>query len=370
MSLHVLLTVNSAWNILNFRRPIVVALLAQGYRVTVLAPPDDAVPKLQELGIKVIPLIMDTKGLNPIHDTAFMLRLYRHFRAERPDVVLSWTIKNNIFGAFAARMARVPFIPNVSGLGTAFLSGGTLQRVAEILYRRAFSQLDTVFFQNTEDAALFTTRELVCENQVHCLPGSGIDLSRFALAPLPEGPPSFLMIARLLRDKGVLEYVNAARDIRTRYPDASFRLLGAAGVQNRSAISALEVAEWQAEGIIDYLGTTEDVRPHIAQAQCVVLPSYREGAPRTLIEGAAIGRPAIATNVPGCRDVVEDEHTGLLCAPRNAAALAAQCARFISMSHAERVAMGQAARSRMEALYDDTIVVRAYMEVIKRQFSL
>ena len=114
--MHLLLTVNSAWNILNFRRPIVMALLAQGYRVTVLAPPDDAVPKLRELGVQVIPLVMDTKGLNPIHDTAFMLRLYRHFRAERPDVVLSWTIKNNIFGAFAARLARVPFIPNVSCL--------------------------------------------------------------------------------------------------------------------------------------------------------------------------------------------------------------------------------------------------------------
>ena len=366
MPMHLLLTVNSAWNILNFRRPIVAALLAQGHCVTVLAPPDDAVPKLEKLGVRVIPLVMDTKGLNPLRDTAFMLRMYRHFRIERPDIVLSWTIKNNIFGAFAARMARVPFIPNVSGLGTAFLSGGLLQRVAETLYRRAFARLDTVFFQNTEDAALFTERRLVQEHQVRCLPGSGIDLSHFAPIPLPEGLPSFLMIARLLRDKGVLEYVDAARDIRARYPDATFRLLGAAGSQNRSAISAVEVAEWQAEGIIDYLGTTEDVRPHIAQAQCVVLPSYREGAPRTLIEGAAIGRPAIATDVPGCRDVVQDGVTGLLCAPRSAIALAAQCAHFIEMSQADRTVMGQAARARVEALYDEAIVVRAYLDSIAR----
>jgi len=242
MSLHILLTVNSAWNILNFRRPIVLALLAQGHQVTVLAPPDDAVPKLKKLGVRVIPLVIDTKGLNPLYDTAFMLRLYRHFKTERPDIVLSWTIKNNIFGALAARMERVPFIPNVSGLGTAFLSGGLLQVVAEMLYRRAFARLDTVYFQNTEDAELFTARGLVQEHQVHCLPGSGINLSYFAPAPVPEGFPSFLMIARLLRDKGVLEYIDAAREIRARYPDATFRLLGATGSQNRSAISTDQVA--------------------------------------------------------------------------------------------------------------------------------
>ena len=364
--MHLLLTVNSAWNILNFRRPIVAALLAQGHCVTVLAPPDDAVPKLEKLGVRVIPLVMDTKGLNPLRDTALMLQMYRHFRAERPDIVLSWTIKNNIFGAFAAQMARVPFIPNVSGLGTAFLSGGLLQRVAETLYRRAFARLDTVFFQNTEDAALFTERGLVQDHQAYCLPGSGIDLSHFAATPLLDGPPSFIMIARLLRDKGVLEYVDAARVIRARYPNATFRLLGALGAQNRSAISADQVTEWQTEGVIDYLGTTDDVRPYIKQAQCVVLPSYREGAPRTLIEAAAIGRPAIATDVPGCRDVVEGGVTGLLCAPRNATALAAQCAHFIDMSHAERTAMGQAGRKRIETLYDDAIVVRAYLDSIAR----
>lgn len=343
-----------------------MTLLEQGYRVTVLAPPDGAVAELQKLGVRAIPLVMDTKGLNPLRDSALMLRMYHHFRSEQPDMILSWTIKNNIFGAFAARAAGIPFIPNVSGLGTAFLSGGALQRVAEMLYRRAFAKLDTVFFQNTADAALFTKRGLVKDHQVRCLPGSGINLAHFTPISLPKGPPSFLMIARLLRDKGVLEYLDAARDIRARHPDVTFRLLGAADSQNRSAISAAEVAAWQAEEVIEYLGTTDDVRPYIAQSQCVVLPSYREGAPRTLIEGAALGRPAIATDVPGCRDVVEDKVTGLLCAPRSAAALAAQCAQFIDMSHAERTAMGKAARKRMETIYDEAIVVREYLDSITR----
>ncbi|WP_296643654.1 glycosyltransferase family 4 protein [Roseinatronobacter sp.] len=364
--MHLLLTVNSNWNILNFRRPLVAALLSQGHRITVLAPMDDAVPELQKLGVRVVPLVMDMKGLNPLRDSAFMLRLYRHFLRERPDLILSWTIKNNIFGAFAARAVGVPFLPNVSGLGTAFLSGGALQRVAEMLYRLSFARLGTVFFQNTEDAALFVERGLVHERQVYCLPGSGIDLTHFTPAPLPEGPPGFLMIARLLRDKGVLEYVAAARDIRARYPDVTFRLLGAAGSQNRSAISADEVVKWQAEGVIDYLGTTDDVRPYIAQSQCIVLPSYREGAPRTLIEGAAMGRGAIATDVAGCRDVVVSGVTGLLCAPRSAEALAEQFVRFLNMPLDMRAAMGRAARARMENRYDERIVVRAYLEAISR----
>ncbi|MBC7140191.1 MAG: glycosyltransferase family 4 protein [Defluviimonas sp.] len=364
--MHILLTVNSAWNILNFRRPVIAALLARGDRVSVLAPPDDAVPKLEAMGIKVIPLDMDSKGLNPLRDMGLVLRLYRRFRAARPDVILSWTIKNNIYGAFAARAAGVPFIPNVSGLGTAFLSGGALQRVAEMLYRRAFARLDTVFFQNPEDEALFVTRGLVRTDQTRCLPGSGINLAYFEQSPLPEGPPVFLMIARLLRDKGVLEYVAAARQIRARYPEATFRLLGAVGSLSRSAIPASEVTAWQTEGVIDYLGTAEDVRPHIAQAHCIVLPSYREGAPRTLIEGAAMGRPAIATDVPGCRDVVADGQTGLLCAPRSAEALARQCAHFIGLSQDARAAMGQAARKRMENRYDEAIVLRAYLDAITR----
>lgn len=364
--MHVLLTVNAAWNVLNFRRPIITALLARGDRVSVLAPADDAVPELEALGAVVIPLEMDSKGLNPLRDMGLALRLYRRFRALRPDVILSWTIKTNIFGAFAARAAGVPFIPNVSGLGTAFLSGGALQRVAETLYRRAFSRLDTVFFQNTDDEALFVSRGLVRAGQTHCLPGSGINLAHFEQTPLPEGPPVFLMIARLLRDKGVLEYVDAARQIRAGHPDAAFRLLGATGPENRSAISAEQVAAWKAEGVIDYLGTTADVRPHIAQAQCIVLPSYREGAPRTLIEGAAMGRPAIATDVPGCRDVVADGQTGLLCTPRSAEALARQCARFIALRQDARVAMGQAARHHVEARYDEAIVLRAYLDAIAR----
>lgn len=364
--MHVMLTVNAAWNIWNFRLPIVTSLLADGARVTVLAPPDAAVPLLQKAGCRFIPLRMDVKGTNPLRDYRLIKDFRRIFAQEKPDVVLSYTIKNNLFGALAAKAQGIRFIPNVSGLGTAFLSGGVLQRIAEALYRRAFAGLPTVFFQNDEDSALFVGRGLVKKDQVRLLPGSGIDLKYFSAAPYSEAaePVVFLMIARLLRDKGVLEYAEAARQIRKDNPEVRFQLLGAIGAENRTAISADLVATWQADGIIEYLGTTDDVRPVIAASHCVVLPSYREGAPRTLIEAAAMARPVITTDVPGCRSVVEPDKTGFLCAPRDATSLARACLRFLHMVTEEREEMGLAGRHLMEMRFDHRRVVESYRDTI------
>ena len=364
--MHILMTVNAAWNIWNFRRPLVEALVGDGHRVTVLAPPDDAVPELERLGCIVRPLAMSVKGLNPLADLKLQRRYARIFREEQPDAVLSYTIKNNIFGARAAQSAGVPFLPNVTGLGTAFLSGKLLQTVTEQLYRRSFRSLPLVFFQNEDDRDLFLNRRLVSADQARLLPGSGIDLDRFSPAVMPpaEAPPVFLMIARLLRDKGVVEFVEAARQVKARHPQVRFQLLGSAGSENRSAIDAATVQGWVAEGVIDYLGTTNDVRPAIADASCVVLPSYREGAPRTLIEAAAMARPVITTDVPGCRAVVDRDLSGFLCEVRSAESLATAIERFLALSPDQQQVMGEAGRTKMEREYDQAIVVHAYREAI------
>lgn len=361
-SLHILMTVNAAWNIWNFRRPLVEALQADGHRITVLAPPDDTVTELERLGCRVQPLEMSVKGLNPLEDLRLQRRLIRIFRETCPDVVLSYTIKNNVFGARAAKSVGVPFLPNVTGLGTAFLSGKLLQTVTEQLYRRSFAGLPVVFFQNEDDRDLFLDRRLVTADQVRLLPGSGIDLDRFAPAsmPAPDAPQVFLMIARLLRDKGVMEFVEAARQIKTRHPKARFQLLGAVGSENRSAIDRSTLEGWVAEGVVEYLGTAPDVRPAIAAASCVVLPSYREGAPRTLIEGAAMARPVIATDVPGCRAVVDNEVSGFLCAVRSADSLSAAMERFLALPPDAQRAMGAAGRAKMVREYDQALVVNAY----------
>lgn len=360
------ITVNAAWNVWNFRRALVEGLLADGHSLTVLAPRDDAAEPLEALGCRCAQLDMDVKGLNPASDLGLFLRLRRDLRQRRPDAILGFTVKNNIYGALAARRFGIPFVPNVTGLGTAFLSGGLVQSVAEALYRAAFKKVPVVFFQNPDDGALFVGRGLVREAQARLLPGSGIDLDRFAPAPMPNPgePPVFLMIGRLLRDKGTLEFVEAARRVKSVCPSARFLILGETGSENRSAIDPATVAAWQAEGVIEYLGRREDVRPSIAGAACVVLPSYREGAPRTLIEAAAMARPVIATDVPGCRSVVEDGGTGFLCRPRSAESLAAACARFIALAPEARAAMGRAGRAKMEREFDQRIVLAAYREIL------
>lgn len=360
--MHVMMTVNAAWNILNFRRPLIEALAVDGHQITVLAPVDDAVPDLERLGCRVIPLEMSVKGLNPVEDLRLQRRFAQVFREEKPDAVLSFTIKNNVFGATAAKSAKVPFLPNVTGLGTAFLSGKALQLVTERLYRWSFAGLPVVFFQNEDDRDLFVERRLVTDKQAWRLPGSGIDLEHFAPVPMAAdgGPPVFLMIARLLRDKGVMEFVQAARDIKASHPLARFQLLGAVGSENRTAIDRQTVARWEAEGVIEYLGTTSDVRPAIAAASCVVLPSYREGAPRTLIEAAAMARPLIATDVPGCRAVIDRDISGFLCEVRNAESLAAAFRRFIALPIEARRAMAAAGRAKMEREYSQVLVVAAY----------
>ncbi|WP_303730103.1 glycosyltransferase family 4 protein [Paracoccus solventivorans] len=364
--MHIMLTANAAWNIFNFRKPLVQGLLADGHQLTVLAPPDHSVNALERFGCRFLPLSMDAKGLNPFRNLALARQMRAVFRQERPDVILGFTIKNNIFGSWAA--GDIPFIPNVTGLGTAFLSGGILRFVAENLYRRAFAKHEVVFFQNEEDRGLFLSHHLLRSDQARLLPGSGIDLKYFAPMPPAENgdAPVFLMIARLLRDKGVLEFVDAARAVHTRFPRARFQLLGELGASNRSAIHTTTLAEWQQEGVIEYLGVAPDVRPVIAAADCVVLPSYREGAPRTLIEAGAMARPVIATDVPGCRSVVAAEITGLLCPPRDAQGLEAALLRFLAMPPERRVAMGRAGRARMEDLYDQSIVVEAYRAAIAK----
>jgi len=366
--LHIVMTVNAAWNIVNFRLPLVKALIADGHRITVLAPADEAVARLLEAGCEFVSLKMEKQGLNPLSESGLFFRFRAELKRLRPDLVLGFTIKNNIFGALAAKSLKIPFIPNVTGLGTAFLSGGLLLRIAKMLYSAAFRRLPVVFFQNSDDRDLFLKLELVEQDQALLLPGSGIDLDHFAPAPYPEDQSGtrFLMVARLIRDKGVVEFVEAARLLKRENSNLKFQLLGAIGFANRTSINKALVKQWLDSGVIDYLGTSEDVRVPLAAAHCIVLPSYREGAPRTLIEGAALARPAIATDVPGCNAVVEDGKTGFLCKVRNAEDLAQKMSHFSKLAAAEKRTMGSNAREKVEREYSVGRVIESYREAISQ----
>ncbi len=285
-----------------------------------------------------------------------------------PSVILGYTIKNNIYGALAAKSFGIPFLPNVSGLGTVFLKAGWLERIALQLYKRAFRHLKYVIFQNADDRDMFVERKTISVGQGLLVPGSGIDLERFRPE---EGEASsgsettFLLIARMLKDKGVIEFVEAARRIKEDFPQTRFQLLGACDVENRTAIERSAVDLWVGQGIIEYLGEMPDVRPAISAADCIVLPSYREGAPRVLLEASAMAKPVIATDVPGCRDVVDNGVTGILCKVRSAESLGEAMKSFLMMSKDELKLMGEAGRQKMKTEFNQDIVVGIYQGAIR-----
>lgn len=368
----VLIALNMAWNLVNFRAGLIRSLVEHGYEVVAVAPDDKYAARLAELGCRFVPLPMENSGTNPIKDALLFFRFARLFAQERPDVYLGYTVKPNVYGSLAANLLGIPVINNVAGLGAVFIEDGWLVRVVRGLYRVALSRSRKVFFQNPDDRDLFVQGGLVKPASVGLLPGSGIDLTRFAV-PAEEGGQArsaparkfrFLLIARMLGDKGVREYVEAAQALRKRWPDCECCLLGFVDVKNPAAISSEEMASWVEQGHVNYLGGSDDVRVEIASADCIVLPSYREGTPRTLLEAAAMGRPIITTDAVGCREVVDDGVNGYLCRVRDAGDLAEKMERMLSLPADERRQMGLRGRAKMEAQYDEKIVVRKYLEAI------
>jgi glycosyltransferase involved in cell wall biosynthesis len=363
----VLLVSNHGWTVYNFRRSLIRHLERLGHEVFVQTEFDGYEAKLGLHSRAVLELDIDRTSLNPWSDGRTAWSIYRAIGAVHADVCLFFNAKPVVYGGFAAALRSVPFISNVAGLGAAFLGPAWLRALARMLYRVGLAKASHVFFQNPDDYREFERGGLVKTSVASLLPGSGVDLTRFRTAPFPSNEqPVFLLVARLFREKGVREYVEAARIVRSRFPGTRFQLLGPAGTLNRSAISIDEVGAWVKEGSIEYLGQTDDVHPYLAAADCIVLPSYYlEGVPRTLLEAAAVGRPVITTDNVGCREAVVDDITGLVCRSRDAVDLAAAMARFIAMPVAERAEMGRRGRQRVEKAFDEHIVLGKYGDAIR-----
>lgn len=344
---------NQAWNLVNFRAELLTSLLDAGFAVVAVAPSDPAMQhKLEALGCRFIAAPIDAMGLSPLRDFQTFRAFQRIIRDVRPAAWLSWTIKPNVYGSLAARLGGVPAFPNVSGLGTAFIRRNLLTAVVKRLYRAAFARAPVVFFQNADDRAEFISNRLVTAQQAQLLPGSGIDVTRFQPAVAPGGAPQrFLMVARLLGDKGVREYIRAVEIVRNSGAKAQFRLIGSIDVANRTAISRDELDTWIDAGLIEFLPQTDDIRPVLAEADWIVLPSYREGLSRVLLEAGAMARPAITTDVPGCRDIIIDGVNGYLAAPRDPDALARAFARAIDTSRERWQSMAAIARAKVEQQY-------------------
>lgn len=362
----VIIALNSSWNLVNFRANLIRAIRDSGRDVVALAPDDGYSKQVESLGCRFVNLPMDTAGTNPVRDALLVARFFRIFTVERPICVLAYTAKPNIYGSIAARLAGVPVINNIAGLGTAYMRAGLLRTIVSRLYRIALGRTRRVFFQNLDDLRMFVEEGLVEEAATERLPGSGVDLQHFLPRPLPDRTfTTFLLISRLLWDKGVGEFVQAARIIKSRHPETRFQIVGFALPGHPAGVPSGVLDKWTASGLIEYGGGCDDVRPWVENADCIVLPSYREGVPRSLLEAAAMARPVITTDAPGCRDAIEDGVSGLLCHPRDANSLAARMEEFLQLSRADREQMGRHGRRRVEQLFDERIVINRYLEEIQ-----
>jgi glycosyltransferase involved in cell wall biosynthesis len=364
------ISINSSWNFINFRSGLIRALRAADYEVVALAPRDDYSMRLADLECRFLPLTMEPHGTSPLRDLQLLYSYRKILKRERPSAFLGYTIKPNIYGSLAAHSLGIPVINNIAGLGTTFLKEDLLNNVVRLLYRAALFRSRVVFFQNVEQRDLFVDEGLVPSVASHLLPGSGVDLDRFRPSDrVPERNASeqftFVLISRLLWAKGIGEYAEAARRVKARHPLTRFQLVGRAE-DGPSAVPRTVLDKWAQEGVVHYFGPADDVRPYIAEADCVVLPSYYpEGTPRSLLEAAAMGKPLLTTDTPGCRNVVEDRANGYLCIPRNAASLAEGMEWLLARGGEELAAMALASRRKVEEEFDEHIVIERYLAAIE-----
>ncbi len=356
---------NTSWYLYNFRKGLIKALV-RDYEVILISPIDDYSKRLKDLGCKHYNIKLDNKGTNPIRDINLMYQFYQLFTQIKPDILLIFTIKPNIYGGIIAKFLDIPTINVISGLGTVFLDNKISSQIARWLYKVSFSG-NRVLFENLDDSMEFIKQNLINKNQVTLIPGSGIDTELFKpklnLKRFNRNI-TFLLIARLIKDKGIVEYIEAIKIIKKRYPNTKFKILGAYYFDNPSSISKDEVDCWVAEGLIEYLGYTDAVLEEIEKVDCIVLPSYREGLSRVLLEAASMLKPIITTDVAGCKEVVEDNYNGFLVPPKDSKSLANAMEKMIKLSPKERYIMGILGRLKVIDEFEEKIVIKKYLSII------
>jgi glycosyltransferase involved in cell wall biosynthesis len=361
----VAIVLNTSWNIYNFRMNFVKALIAKGYEVHTIAPKDEYTHYLTEAGCIHHVIRMDSRGANPIKDSALIVELYTIYRKIRPAIILHYTVKPNVYGTIAASLLRIPVVNNVCGLGTVFLKNNLVSAIAILLYKITFRFPKKVFFQNPEDLKLFLDKKLVSAETADLLPGSGIDLEKFHPMEFNRNKSfTFLLISRLITDKGVLEYIEAVKKLKTQGLDARFQILGAKDPEHKRGIKLKVIDSWIKMGTIEYLGTTDDVRHFIQKADCIVLPSYREGTPRTLLEAASSSKPIIATDVPGCHNVVNHNVNGFLCQLKDADDLAEKMYEMANLDNDTLRRFGTNGRKKVEMEFNEDVVINKYIKTL------
>ncbi|WP_028980709.1 glycosyltransferase family 4 protein [Sporocytophaga myxococcoides] len=361
------ISVNSSWNIFNFRMGLARHLMNCGFEVYAISPEDEFSSELIHAGLQHIPVSVQSKGSSALNDIRYMLTLRSVYKKIKPDLILHYTIKPNIYGSLAAASLGIPVINNVSGLGTVFLHDNISTKIAKALYKMAFRFPQKVFFQNEDDRSLFVKKNLIAINKTALIPGSGVNTEKF----LPnekknfrKGTPfRFLLMARLLYDKGIIEYIKAIELIQARL-DAIFMLAGGLDEESKLGIPASQLQDWINRGLIEYKGFEKNSLKLYQEADCVVLPSYREGTSKSLLEAASCGIPIVTTDVPGCREVVEDGINGFLCKVKDPEDLAMKMEALYNLPEEIYTKMAIKSREKAQKQFDEKIVIKTYEAAI------
>jgi glycosyltransferase involved in cell wall biosynthesis len=358
---------NGLFSTYTMREGLMQRLLKEGYDVTILTHTNNFVSQVEKTGLHVINI--GSGNLNPLKVLKYIFNLYNALRTIQPDVCLTFSIRPAIWGNFITRFLKIPTITNITGVGPLFISKNLAYRVTRSIYRYALQKTKKVFFQNFDDMNLFLEKKFVTKEIAERIPGSGVDYEKFsAINSIKKNEENFifLFIGRLIKDKGIFEFVEAARIIKQKYPNIIFNVIGPFWLQNlkSNTITKTDLENWIVEGIIDYQGEKKDIRKFIAEADSVVLPSYREGTSNILLEAASMEKPLITTNTTGCKETVDDGVTGFLCKVKDAADLAEKMEKMFLLSEEERKTMGKKGRQKIIEEFDKQIVIRAYIKAI------
>ena len=361
----VVIVINSAWQGYNFRLNLARELKENNYKVVFVAPEDGKYSDKLKQEFEFFSVDFKAGGVNPIDDLKASFSLYKVYKENRFDIVLNFTIKPNIYSSMVAKLLKIESINNITGLGTVFIKKTLITTIVKLLYRVSLACSTHVFFQNSEDLNYFLSKGLVSVNKCNVIPGSGVDTDKFTPVDVDtDGIFRFLLVARIIKDKGIFEYIDAAYILKNKYSNIEFGLLGELDSINRTAISKKKILELHSDGVINYLGKTDNVREQLANADCVVLPSYREGSPRSLMEASSMAIPIITTNVAGCKQVVDNNVTGLLCNVKDSTDLASKMEEMFNMPVSSRKYMGKLGRIKMLKEFDESIVIKQYIKTV------
>jgi glycosyltransferase involved in cell wall biosynthesis len=366
----ILFVSNISWSLYNFRRGFMAALRERGHDVVFCASPDEYSSRLESLGFRFIPVEVDRKGTSFTKDFCLLKHLYRVYSKEKPGIIFHNSIKPNIYGALAAKSAGIRCVNTVSGLGYVFLRKGLQYYLVKFLYWLACMFAEKTFFQNKDDLQLFLEKRIVSPRKTALVKGSGVNTDLFdpsycAAVKKDTGSFVFSFIGRILWDKGIGEFIEACRNIKQRYPQVRIDLLGMIDKGNPAAVTKAQIEAWEHEGLLKYRGETDDVRPFICESDCVVLPSYREGTPKALLEAAAMEKPIITTDAVGCREVADDRISGFIVPVRDPLKLQEAMQRIIELPLEKRLSMGSRGREKVLREFSEKAVIETYCRELK-----